>query len=134
MSQSGPAGNWFGAGFGTHVMPGAYAIVVDGAGKVTEHLLGHHTAGTVLGASVKVLNSTVLDGKRTLVLRRALGGLSAQHHTFDPKKLSLDFITALGSGPTFGYHKSRTVGIGLYPIVTLQYNSTTLYQVSYHIW
>ena len=24
-------------------------------------------------------------------------------------------------------------GIGLYPIVTLQYSSTTLYQVSYHI-
>jgi hypothetical protein len=23
--------------------------------------------------------------------------------------------------------------VGLYPIVTLQYNSTTLYQVSYHI-
>ena len=24
-------------------------------------------------------------------------------------------------------------GLGLYPIVTFQYNSTTLYQVSYHI-
>ena len=24
--------------------------------------------------------------------------------------------------------------LGLYPIVTLQYSSTTLYQVSYHIW
>ena len=26
-----------------------------------------------------------------------------------------------------------TVGLGLYPIVTLQYSSTTLYQASYHI-
>ena len=26
-----------------------------------------------------------------------------------------------------------TVGLGLYPIVTSQYSSTTLYQVSYHI-
>jgi hypothetical protein len=25
------------------------------------------------------------------------------------------------------------VGLGLYPIVTFQYSSTTLYQVSYHI-
>ena len=24
--------------------------------------------------------------------------------------------------------------LGLYPMVTLQYGSTTLYQVSYHIW
>jgi hypothetical protein len=27
----------------------------------------------------------------------------------------------------------RKVRVGLYPIVTLQYSSTTLYQVSYHI-
>jgi hypothetical protein len=87
-------------------MPGAYAIVVDGGGKATEHLLGHHTAGAVLNTSVQVLKSSVADGKRTVVLRRALAGLTAQHHTFDPKRLSLDFITALGSGPTFGYHKA----------------------------
>ena len=97
-------------------MPGAYAIVVDGGGKATEHLLGHHTAGAALNTSVRVLKSSVADGKRTVVLRRALAGLTAQHHTFDPKRLSLDFITALGSGPTFGYHKARTVGtIGLWP-------------------
>jgi hypothetical protein len=28
---------------------------------------------------------------------------------------------------------SAEVGLGLYPIVTFQYSSTTLYQVSYHI-
>ena len=50
ITMTGPSGNWFGVGLGTHVMPSAYAIVVDGSGKVTEHLLGHHTPGTVLSA------------------------------------------------------------------------------------
>ena len=110
------SGNWFGVGVGTHVMPSDYAIVVDGTGKVTEHLLGHHTAGTVLGASIKVLNNTVQDGKRTVVMTRPLAGPSMQHHSFSPTQLSIDFITALGSTPTFGYHKSKTVGtIALWP-------------------
>jgi len=93
-----------------------YAIVVDGTGKVTEHMLGHHTAGTVLSASIKVLNSTVVDGKRTVVMTRPLAGLTKQHHSFSPTALSIDFINALGSTPTFGYHKSKTVGtIALWP-------------------
>jgi hypothetical protein len=116
ITMSGPSGNWFGVGVGTHVMPGAYAIVVDGSGQVSEHLLGHHTAGTVLATSIKVLNSTVADGKRTVVVRRPLRGLTKQHQSFSPTQLSIDFITALGSTPKFGYHKSRTAGtIALWP-------------------
>lgn len=117
ITLSGPSnGNWMGVGFGTHVMTGAYAIVVDGSGQVTEHLLGHHTAGTVLKSSISVLNHTVADGKRTLVLSRPLKGLTLLHHSFDATKLTLDFITALGSSGTFGYHKSRTVGtLALWP-------------------
>lgn len=66
--------------------------------------------------SIKVLNSTVADGKRTVVMTRLLNGLTKQHHTFSPTQLSIDFITALGSSPTFGYHKSKTVGtIALWP-------------------
>ncbi len=116
ITMTGPAANWFGVGFGTHEMPGAYAVVVDGSGKVSEHLLGDHTAGTVLNTSVTIVSNNVVDGKRTVVLSRPLAGLTAQHHSFEADKLSLDFISALGSTPTFGYHKSRTVGtIAMWP-------------------
>jgi hypothetical protein len=116
ITMTGPAENWFGVGFDTHVMPGAYAVVVDGTGKVSEHMLGDHTAGTVLSASVKIINHTVANGKRTIVLTRPLAGLTSKHHSFDAAKLSLDFITALGSTPTFSHHKSRTVGtIAMWP-------------------
>ena len=110
ITMTGPSASWFGVGFGTHAMPGAYAVVVDGSGTVSEHLLGDHTAGTVLNSSVKVVSNKVLDGKRTVVLSRPLTGLTAQHHSFEADKLSLDFIAALGSTPTFSYHRSRTVG------------------------
>ena len=98
-------------------MPSAYAIVVDGSGEVTEHLLGDHTPGTVLNTSVSVLNHSVANGLRTVVVSRPLAGLTARHFSFDARKMSLPFITALGSTPTFGYHKSRTVGtIALWPV------------------
>jgi len=42
--------------------------------------------------------------------------LTPQHHVFDPKKLSMDFISALGASGTFSYHKSKTVGtLALWP-------------------
>ena len=121
ITMTGPAnGNWFGVGFNTHVMAGSpYAIIIDGAGKVTEHVLadqGGAPTRAVLNTSVAVLSHTVADGKRTLVMTRPLAGLSLQHHNFDPRKLSLDFISALGATPALGYHKSKTIGtIALWP-------------------
>ena len=35
--------------------------------------------------------------------------------------------------PTFARFAGTAVELGLYPIVTFQYSSTTLYQFSYHI-
>ena len=89
---------------------------VDGNGKVTERVLGDHVAGIVLNASIKVMSHTVADGKRTVVLNRPLRGLTPQHHDFDSQQLSLDFISAVGSGSTFGYHKAKTAStISLWP-------------------
>ena len=49
-------------------------------------------------------------------MTRPLKGLTSQHHTFNPQQLSLDFIDAVGSTPTFSYHKSKTVStLALFP-------------------
>jgi hypothetical protein len=93
-----------------------YAIVVDGAGAVSEHVLADHAPGVAIAGSVSVLNHTVQGGVRTLTLSRPLAGRTAQHYTFRADKLSLDFITATGTGPAFGFHKDKTVGtLALWP-------------------
>jgi hypothetical protein len=118
ITMAGPSdGNWFGVGFNTHQMAGSpYTILVDGNGNVTEHMLANHAAGVVLSTSIKVISHSVLGDKRTLVMTRPLKGLSPRHHDFDAHQLSVDFISAVGSTPTFGYHKAKTVGtVALWP-------------------
>merc|ERR1712137_1536241 len=93
-----------------------YAIVVDGDGRVTEHALGAHQAGDKLNTSMEVLSNSVDAGLRTVVMQRPLKGLTHQHYTFDARKMSLDFINAVGAGPEFGYHKSKTASsVSLWP-------------------
>jgi len=93
-----------------------YTIVVDGAGKVTEHVLGDHLAGVQLKTSITMVSNTVSNGERTVVMTRPLAGLTPQHHTFAVTQLSMDFISAVGSTPDFSYHKAKTVGtMALWP-------------------
>ena len=91
--------HWYGAGFNASSMDGTYAIVVDGAGAVTEHKLGDHNAGKVLGPSpgLVVVSQTAHDGVRTTVLQRPLAGASADHYTFTTAASTLQFVAARGS-------------------------------------
>ena len=109
---------WFGIGFNASLMADTpYAIVVAGkTGAVSEHRLKNHEAGSLLPASVTVVSNTVADGVRTVVLSRGLKGASAQHYSFQPAALALDFIAAVGSGPAFAYHKAKnTATLSLWP-------------------
>jgi hypothetical protein len=118
ITMSGPAdGNWFGVGFDTQFMANSpYTIIVDGEGRVTERVLADHAAGVVLSTSVTITSNTVSDGKRTVVMTRALKGLSPRHHDFEVQQLSLNFISAVGLSGTFGYHKAKTVStVALWP-------------------
>lgn len=94
-----------------------YAIIVDGEGNVTERKLADHDAGRQITTSVTIQSNQVYGGLRTVVLTRALKGVSSDHYTFDPLALSIDYINAIGSGPTFGYHKQKTSAtISLWPV------------------
>lgn len=118
ISLSAPAdGAWFGVGFATQFMANSpYAIVVDGAGAVSEHALADHAAGVRLNRSLTVLSNSVADGVRTVVCSRPLAGLTPQHHTFDWRTLSLGFIAARGSTSAFGYHRAKTAAtLALWP-------------------
>lgn len=111
ITLSGPSGLWFGAGFDAETMADKpYTLIVDGKGAVTERRMGKHDAGTQLSASVKVVSSTVVSGRRTVVVERPLAGATTQHLTFDPAATGLPYIAAIGSTPELSYHKARGGG------------------------
>jgi len=111
ITLTGPSDVWFGVGFGASDMQGTYAMIVDGTGAVTEQKLGNHLAGTQLKASVKIVRATVSDGNRTVVLSRPLKGAGSDYYTFsvDSQDATVQFISAVGSGPQFSYHKSKAL-------------------------
>eukprot|EP00462_Mataza_sp_D1_P024841 CAMPEP_0175128078 /NCGR_PEP_ID=MMETSP0087-20121206/4735_1 /TAXON_ID=136419 /ORGANISM="Unknown Unknown, Strain D1" /LENGTH=719 /DNA_ID=CAMNT_0016410113 /DNA_START=120 /DNA_END=2279 /DNA_ORIENTATION=+ len=117
ITMSGPSKVWFGVGFDAIAMANSpYAIVVDGSGKVSEHVLGPHKPGIQINTSVAVVSDTVETDLRTVVMKRPLKGMTPHHYTFDPLKLKLNFINAVGSSPDFSYHKAKTTAtLSLWP-------------------
>jgi len=102
---------WFGVAFGATEMeekPGA--VVVDGAGTVSEYQLGQHVGGTKLATQVAVLSNTVTDGQRTVVLSRAFKGATKAQYTFaaDGDADLVPFMNAVGSTSTYQFHKTMS--------------------------
>lgn len=115
ISLEGPKDVWFGVGFAAQSMSDEpWAIIVDGQGEVSERKLGNHQAGTLLKASVTVKESQVVNSLRRVVLTRPLKGASSEYYSFNPLEdggAQINFINAVGSGPTLSYHKHRTLGL-----------------------
>jgi hypothetical protein len=70
--------------FGAQAMKqGPWAIIMEGDGNVTERKLADQSPGVLLPSTVHVVSNTVADGKRTVVMTRALkvrGGHNAILH------------------------------------------------------
>ena len=67
---------------------------VDGAGVVSERALANHAPGKVLQPTIKVLSSTVANGRRTVVVTRSLkvADYEADYYTFDVTTTTLPYI------------------------------------------
>eukprot|EP00051_Salpingoeca_urceolata_P017198 m.232662 g.232662 ORF g.232662 m.232662 type:complete len:760 (+) comp18886_c7_seq3:142-2421(+) len=97
---------WFGAAFNATTMAEQpYAIIVDGSGMVSERKLADHAPGTALEPSLRVINNTYTNGRRTVVVQRTLAGKTASHYSFKPATQALPFISAVGNTPTLAVHK-----------------------------
>ena len=109
IAMTGNASNWFGVGFGASAMKQQpWALIVEGGtGAVSERKLADQSPGTLLPKSVTVHSNTVVDGLRTVVLSRPLHGAT---FSFNATSASLDYITAIGSGPKLAYHKNKMPG------------------------
>lgn len=96
ITVSGPAAAWFGVGFGATAMKNTYAVIVSGQGtdvSVQERSLGDHDPGQPLAASIRLLNHTVSQGIRTVVLERPLQGTTDAHFSFNAEAAGVDVIT-----------------------------------------
>lgn len=114
ISLIGPKDVWFGVGFHALTMADSpWTIIVDGHGEVTERKLGNHQPGTLLKASVKIVESQVVGNSRSVILTRSLKGSSPDYYTFKPLDggAGINFINAVGSSATLSYHQHRTTGI-----------------------
>ncbi len=59
---------------------------------------------------VAVVSNTVTAGVRTVVLKRAFRGATADHYTFDPTVASVPMIDAVGNSVQLAFHKARGTG------------------------
>ena len=115
ISIQGPSDTWFGVGFNASLMQDSpYTIVVLGNATVTERKLGNHMPGSLLTPSLKVVSSTVISGRRSVVLSRAMAGITPDHYSFSPNVGTLPIINAIGSTADFGQHKSRAPALLLF--------------------
>jgi len=114
ITLSGPSDVWFGVGFNASAMKDApWAVVVDGTGAVTERKLSDQGGNNVLmKPSVTVVSSTVNGKIRTVVVTRPLAGMNSNYYSFSMSSTdtTAPFISAVGSGPTFAYHKNKAIG------------------------
>ena len=62
---------------------------------------------TELKPSLKLISNEVNDNVRTIVVTRAMRGLSEDYYTFDPSAATLPYISAVGNSETLSYHKNK---------------------------
>ena len=110
----GPADVWYGVGINATAMsdlPYTLIVAADGDGTaydVVERHLGNHAPGTVLKSSLTLVSNTVAGKVRTVVVTRPLQGLTKDHFSFALSKPgTVPLIVAIGSSPSFGYHKTH---------------------------
>ena len=65
-----------------------------------------HCPGTTLTPSITLVSRTVVDGVRTVVVKRGLAGATAKHYSFSAAvQATIPFVSAVGWSDTFEQHK-----------------------------
>ena len=74
----------------------------------------HESGGNnvLMKPSVKVVSNTVTGNTRTVTLTRPLAGMTSDYYSFSMTStdVTTPFISAVGSGAAFAYHKNKAIG------------------------
>ena len=108
LTMEGPSNKWFGVGFGSSNMSGAYTLHASGATfQMNERSHGGNGSGTVLSSSGAVTSDVTAGGRRTVVFTRSRVGLTGNYYTFPSTAGSIPVIWANGNSLSYGYHSSN---------------------------
>ena len=108
LTMEGPSNKWFGIGFGSSNMSGAYTLHASGATfQMNERSHGGNGSGTVLSSSGAVTSDVTAGGRRTVVFTRSRVGLTGNYYTFPSTAGSIPVIWANGNSLSYGYHSSN---------------------------
>ena len=108
LTMEGPSNKWFGVGFGSSNMSGAYTLHASGATfQMNERSHGGNGSGTVLSSSGAVTSDVTAGGRRTVVFTRSRVGLTGNYYTFPSTTGSIPVIWANGNSLSYGYHSSN---------------------------
>ena len=109
MTLIGPSRVWYGVAFGaTQMSDEPYSIIVNGSGGVFEQKLGNHGPGRKLQTTLKVLSDTIVNDIRKVVLTRSSKGINSDYYDFSNVDTNINILLAVGSGPSFAYHKLKS--------------------------
>ncbi len=112
LTLKGSSENWFGIAFNAHTMSDLpYSIIVDGYGSVFEQKLGNHDQGKLLQNTINVEENTVINGMRTVKIRRNNVGINPDFYTFSSETPNIPILLAVGNTPGFKYHKFRGTNV-----------------------
>ena len=108
LTMEGPSNKWFGVGFGSSNMSGAYTLHASGATfQMNERSHGGNGSGTVLSSSGAVTSDVTSGGRRTVIFTRSRVGLTSNYYTFPNTAGSIPVIWANGNSLSYGYHSSN---------------------------
>jgi len=112
ITLTGPSSGYTAVGFNAGLMSDAPYTIIANSTNVWEQQIGtcgseaEHCPGAVLKPSITLVSKSTVDGVRTVVVTRALVGISKQHYTFNSAtQATIPFISAVGWSDTFEQHK-----------------------------
>ncbi len=105
LTMEGPSNKWFGVGFGSSNMSGAYTLHASGATfQMNERAHGGNGSGTGLSSSGAVTSDVTSGSRRTVSFTRPRVGPSNNYYTFPNTAGTIPVIWANGNSISYGYH------------------------------
>ncbi|ETO09048.1 hypothetical protein RFI_28338 [Reticulomyxa filosa] len=101
----------YGIDFGSEIMNGTYAIIINGYGDVTERMLDNEQEGVLLNNTVTLLSDDLVNNgsTRKMRLQRAINLYSAHYYNFgNSNYTTIPIIFAYRQSATLGYHEDRS--------------------------
>ncbi|HAB90485.1 MAG TPA: hypothetical protein DCF84_08100 [Bacteroidetes bacterium] len=105
LTMEGPNSKWFGVGFGSSNMSGAYTMHVSATPfQMNERAHGGNGAGAGLSSSGAVTSDATSGSRRTVSFTRPRVGPSNNYYTFPNAAGTIPIIWANGNSISYGYH------------------------------